>query len=149
MVEVILKVDVKDIGQAGDLVHVRSGHARNYLIPQGLALLATASARKRYEEQQSRLARNAVQARSDAEGLATELEGISLTFTAKAGEEGRLYGSVTTADIAEALAKEGHEVDRRIIQLEEPIKDLGVYAVPIRLHAEVEPEVKVWVVAEE
>ena len=92
---------------------------------------------------------DAVQARSDAEGFATQLEGLSLTFTAKAGEEGRLYGSVTAADIAEALAKEGHEVDRRIVQLEEPIKDLGVYAVPIRLHAEVEPEVKVWVVAEE
>jgi large subunit ribosomal protein L9 len=149
MVEVILKTDMKDLGQAGDLVHVKPGYARNYLIPNGLAFLATPGARKRYEEEQRRVVRTQERAKSDAQDLATELEGLSLTFTAKAGEEGRLYGSVTTADIAEALAKEGLDVDKRIIHLDEPIKELGVFAVPIRLHAEVEPEVKVWVVAEE
>jgi large subunit ribosomal protein L9 len=149
MVEVILKTDMKDLGQAGDLVHVKPGYARNYLIPKGLAFLATPGARKRYEEEQRRVARTLQQAKSEAQDLATELEGLSLTFTAKAGEEGRLYGSVTTADIAEALAKEGLDVDKRIIHLDEPIKELGVFAVPIRLHSEVEPEVKVWVVAEE
>jgi large subunit ribosomal protein L9 len=148
MVEVILKTDIRDLGQAGDLVHVKPGYARNYLIPQGYAFLATPGARKRYEDEQRSLARTQERAKSDAVELATELEGLSLTFTAKAGEEGRLYGSVTTADIAEALAKEGLDVDKRIIHLEEPIKELGVFAVPIRLHAEVEPEVKVWVVAE-
>ena len=149
MVEVVLKMDMKDLGRAGDLVQVKPGYARNYLIPQGLAFLATPGARTRYEEEQRRSVRTQERAKSDAEELATELDGRSLTFTAKAGEEGRLYGSVTTADIAEALAKEGLDVDRRIIHLDEPIRELGVYAVPIRLHAEVEPEVKVWVVAEE
>lgn len=149
MVEVILKTDIRNLGRAGDLVHVKPGYARNYLIPQGFAFPATPGARKRYEEEQHRLSRTQERAKSDAVELATELEGLSLTFTAKAGEEGRLYGSVTTADIAEALAKEGLDVDKRIIHLEEPIKELGVFAVPIRLHAEVEPEVKVWVVAEE
>ena len=149
MVEVILKTDMNDLGRAGDLVQVKPGYARNYLIPQGLAFLATPGARTRYEEGQRRLARTEERVKSDAQELATGLEGISLTFTAKAGEEGRLYGSVTTADIAEALAKEGLDVDRRIIHLDEPIKELGVYAVPIRLHEDVKPELRVWVVAEE
>jgi large subunit ribosomal protein L9 len=149
MVEVILKTDIRDLGQAGDLVDVKPGYARNYLIPQGFASLATPGARARYEEEQRHLARSEERAKSSAVELATELEGMSLTFTAKAGDEGRLYGSVTTTDIAEALAKKGLDVDKRIIHLEEPIKELGVFAVPIRLHAEVEPEVKVWVVAEE
>lgn len=149
MVEVILKTDMKDLGQAGDLVQVKPGYARNYLVPKGLAFLATAGARIRYEEEQRRAARTRERAKSEAQDLATELEGLSLTFTAKAGEEGRLYGSVTNADIAEALAREGLDVDKRIIHLDEPIKELGVFSVPIRLHSEVEPEVKVWVVAEE
>lgn len=149
MVDVILRQDVAELGEAGDLVSVKPGYARNYLIPQKLALPATEGARRRFEEERRQVARSAGREKSRAEELALELEGLSLTFSVKAGEEGRLYGSVTPADIAEELEKQGIEIDRRVIHLDEPIKELGVYRVPVRLHADVQPEVKVWVVSEE
>ncbi len=149
MVDVILRQDVADLGEAGDLVSVKPGYARNYLIPQKLALPATEGARRRFEEERRQATRSAGREKSRAEELALELEGLSLTFSVKAGEEGRLYGSVTPADIAEELEKQGIEIDRRVIHLDEPIKELGVYRVPVRLHADVQPEVKVWVVSEE
>lgn len=149
MTDVILRQNVENLGEAGELVAVKPGYARNYLIPQGLALPATEGNRRRFEEERRQAARSAVREREQADELAAEIEGHSLTFAVKAGEEGRLYGSVTAADIAEALLAEGLSVDRRLIELEEPIKELGVYRVPVRLHAEVRPEVKIWVVAEE
>ena len=149
MVEVILKKDVVDLGHAGELVNVRPGYARNYLIPQGLALLATEGNRRRFEEERRQIEQSAEREREAARALAERIEEQSLTFNVRAGDEGRLFGSVTSADIAERLEEAGFAVDRRLIRLEEPIKELGVYDVPVRLHADVQPEVKVWVVAEE
>ncbi len=149
MVEVILRKDVVDLGRAGEMVQVRPGYARNYLIPQRIALLATEGNRRRFEEERRQVEQSAERDREQATELAGELEGQSVTFTRRAGEEGRLFGSVTAADIADELEREGVSVDRHLIRLEDPIKDLGVYDVSIRLHAEVEPVLKVWVVAEE
>jgi len=149
MVEVILKKDVVDLGNAGELVHVKPGYARNYLIPQGLALLATEGNRRRFEEERRQIEQSAARERESARTLAVKIEEQSLTFRVRAGEEGKLFGSVTAADIAEQLADAGIEIDRRVVRLDEPIKELGVYDVPVRLHSEVEPHVKVWVVAEE
>ncbi len=149
MVEVILRTDVEDLGRAGELVDVKPGYARNYLIPRGLAHPATEGYRRRYEEEQRQSTRAAGRQMEWAEELAKELEGRSLTFSVRAGDEGRLFGSVTSADIAEALAREGLDLDRRTIELDEPIKELGVYRVQIHLHADVHPEVRVWVVAQE
>ncbi len=131
------------------MVQVRPGYARNFLIPQGIALLATEGNRRRFEEERRQVEQSAEREREHAAALAGELEGQSLTFTVRAGEEGRLFGSVTAADIAEALGEAGHEVDRRLIRLDDPIKELGVYDVAVRLHTDVEPQLKVWVVAEE
>jgi len=149
MVEVILRKDVADLGRAGELVQVRPGYARNYLIPQGMGLLATASNRRRFEEERRQVEQSAVRERDEAAEVATTLEGQAVTLKVRAGEAGKLFGSVTAADIAEALEKDGHVVDKRLIRLDDPIKELGVYDVPIRLHADVEPALKVWVVAEE
>lgn len=149
MVQIILRRDVENLGEAGDVVDVKPGYARNFLIPRGLALRATEGNLRRLEEERRHAVRAARREKERAEELATELEGRSVTFTVLAGEEGKLFGSVTTADIAEALAEEGLEIDRRTLRLEEPIKQLGVYRVPVDLHADVRPEIKVWVVAEE
>ncbi len=149
MVEVILRKDIADLGRAGEIVQVKPGYARNYLIPQGMALLATEGNRRRFEEERRQVEQSAERERATARELASAIEGQSLTFKVRAGEEGKLFGSVTAADIAEALGREGVAIDRRVIRLDDPIKALGVYNVPVRLHADVEPELKVWVVAEE
>jgi len=149
MTEIILQEDVENLGAAGDVVDVKPGYARNFLIPRGLARRATEGNLKRIEEERRRREKAASREREAAEDLAGKLEGLSLSFSVRAGEEGRLFGSVTTSDIAEGLAEQGLDVDRRILQLEEPIKELGVYRVSVDLHAEVRPELKIWVVAEE
>lgn len=149
MVEVILRKDVADLGRAGEMVTVRPGYARNYLIPQGIGLLATEGNRKRFEEERRQIEQSAEREREQATELAGKLEGQSVTLKRRAGEEGKLFGSVTASDIADELEASEVEVDRRLIRLEEPIKELGVFDVPIRLHADVEPTIKVWVVAEE
>ncbi len=128
---------------------MRPGYARNYLIPRSIALLATEGNRRRFEEERRQIEQSAEREREQATALAGELVGQSVTFTRRAGEGGRLFGSVTAADICEELEKEGIAVDRRLIRLDDPIKELGVYDVPVRLHADVEPELKIWVVAEE
>ena len=149
MVEVILRKDIADLGQAGEMVNVRPGYARNYLIPQGIALAATEGNRRRFEEERRQIEQSAAREREAARELAAELEGLSLTFQRRAGEGGRLFGSVTAVDIAEALEASDVRLDRRVIVLDEPIKNLGVYDVALRIHADVEPALKVWVVAEE
>lgn len=149
MTQVILRTDVADLGRAGDVVDVKPGYARNYLIPQGLAYSASEGNVRRLESERLQAQLSIERQQERAEGLAAELEGRSVSFKVKAGEEGRLFGSVTSVDIAEQLAKEGVTIDRRDIILEEPIKELGVFRVPVRLHAEVRPELTVWVVAEE
>ena len=149
MVEVILREDVENLGSVGDVVDVKPGFARNYLVPRGKAYEATAGNKRRLNEDRQRLERVAERARTDAEKLAAELEGRSVTFAVRSGEGGRLFGSVTNADIADKLADEGVTIDRHAIRLEEPLKQLGAYTVAIHLHSEVRPEIKVWVVSEE
>jgi large subunit ribosomal protein L9 len=149
MTRVILRTDVVDLGRAGEVVDVKPGYARNYLIPQGLAYSASEANVRRLEAEREQAELSMERQKDKAEGLAAQLEGRSVSFKVKAGEEGRLFGSVTTVDIAEQLAAEGVTIDRRDIILEEPIKELGVFRVPVRRHAEVRPELTVWVVAEE
>jgi large subunit ribosomal protein L9 len=148
MIEVILREDVKSLGRAGELVRVKPGYARNYLLPQGLAYEATEGNKKRIAaETRARATRNQAE-RAEAERVAAALSGVSLTLAGKAGEEGKLFGSITAQDIADALAREGHQVDRRRIDLEHPIKSLGHHTVAVRVHPEVQAELRVAVVAE-
>jgi large subunit ribosomal protein L9 len=148
MIEVILREDVKSLGKAGEMVRVKPGYARNFLLPQGLAFEATEGNKKRIAaETRARGVRNDAE-RTEAERFAATLGGVTLTLTGKAGEEGKLFGSITTQDIAEGLAAQGHQVDKRRIELEHPIKTLGHHTVRVRLHPEVHAEVRVSVVAE-
>ena len=144
--EVILRQAVDNLGHTGDIVKVSAGYARNYLLPRGLAYEATPGNRKRLEKERSRLEAAEAERRGSAEQLAQRLEEVSLTFSARVGEEGKLFGSVTAADIAHQLESQGFQIERRQIDLHEPIKTLGVFRVPIRLHAEVKPEIRVWVI---
>lgn len=147
--QVILRDRLENLGNAGDVVSVKPGYARNYLIPKGLAYEATDANLKRMEREKVSLQKAAAEQLGAAQKRAGELENVSITFNARAGDEGKLFGSITTADIAEKLAEQGIEVDRRQILLDEPIKALGVFPVAIRLHADVKPEIKVWVIKEE
>lgn len=147
--QVILRERLENLGEAGAVVEVKPGYARNYLIPQGLAYEASEANVRRIEAERAKAQRRATDQLSAARERAGSIEGISLTFNARAAQEGRLFGSITAGDIAERLAEQGVEVDRRQIELDEPIKALGVFSVPIRLHADVRPEIKVWVIKEE
>ena len=147
--QVILRDRLENLGGAGDVVNVKPGYARNYLIPQGLAFPATDANVKRIEREKAQVAKRANEELQSARQRAATFEGVSVTFTARAGEEGKLFGSITNSDIAEKLAEQGIEIDRKQIQLDEPIKALGVFSVPVRLHAEVRPELKVWVIKED
>jgi large subunit ribosomal protein L9 len=148
MMEVILREDVKSLGKAGEMVRVKPGYARNYLLPHGLAFEATEGNKKRIAaETRARGVRHQAE-RAEAERAAAELSAVTVTLTGKAGEEGKLFGSITAQDIAAALAAQGHQVDRRRIELEHPIKTLGQHTVGVRMHAEVHAEVRVSVVAE-
>ena len=147
--QVILMKEMENLGDVGDVVDVKPGYARNYLVPRGFAIRATKSNLARIEEEREHLVAAAEREIEKASELASEIEGQSLNFPVRAGEEGKLFGSVSSSDIADALADKGIEIDRRTVQLAEPIKQLGTYKVPIRLSAEVQPEVTVWVVAEE
>ncbi len=147
-VEVILRDDVKSLGKAGDLVRVKPGYARNFLLPQGLAYEATEGNKKRIAAEQRARSVKLAADRQGAETLAQQLAGVELKLSGKAGEEGRLFGSVTSQDIAQALAKHGIEVDRRRIDVDPPIKTLGAHTVTVRLHPEVHAPVRVNVVAE-
>lgn len=146
--DVILRQDVEKLGRAGDLVTVKDGYARNYLLPHGLAYLATEGNRRRLEAEARMKAKQAGAQLESARESASRLEAVSLTFAMKAGEGDKLFGSVTAADVAERLHAEGFTVDKKVVELHEPIKALGVYKVPIRLHHDVKPEVRVWVVKE-
>ncbi|HET6777289.1 MAG TPA: 50S ribosomal protein L9 [Gemmatimonadales bacterium] len=148
MIEVILREDIKTLGRAGEMVRVKPGYARNYLLPQGLAYEATEGNKKRIAaETRVRTARNQAE-RDQAEREAATLRDVTVSLTSKAGEEGKLFGSITSQDITEALARQGHTVDRRRIELEHPIKTTGVHTVTVRLHPEVHAELRVSVVPE-
>jgi large subunit ribosomal protein L9 len=127
-------------------VKVKNGYARNYLLPHNLAYEATPGNLKRIQQERARLEAAESQRRDSAQEVATKLEQVSLTFSARVGEEGKLFGSVTASDIAQQLEQQGFHVEKRQIDLHEPIKSLGVYRVPIRLHADVKPEIRVWVI---
>jgi large subunit ribosomal protein L9 len=144
--EIILRQAVENLGSPGDVVKVKSGYARNYLLPHGLAYEATPGNLKRIQQERDRLDAAENERRTAARTQAERLEQVSLTFSARVGEEGKLFGSVTTADIAQQLEAQGFHIEKRQIDLHEPIKALGVYRVPIRLHADVKPEVRVWVI---
>jgi large subunit ribosomal protein L9 len=148
MTDVILREDVKSLGKAGELVRVKPGYARNFLLPRGLAFEATEGNKKRIAaETRARGARDQAE-RTEAERFAATLGAVALTLKGKAGEEGKLFGSITAQDIADALASQGHQVDKRRIELEHPIKTVGHHTVAVRLHSEVHAEVRVSVVAE-
>jgi len=146
--DVILREDVEKLGAAGDMVTVKDGFARNYLLPRGLAYPATAGNKRRLEAEQKSRLRRADAEIARASDVAAKLEAVSLSFAMKAGEGDKLFGSVTAHDIAERLNAEGFALDRKAVELHEPIKALGVYKVPVRLHPEVKPEIRVWVVKE-
>ncbi|MDH4142684.1 MAG: 50S ribosomal protein L9 [Actinomycetota bacterium] len=146
MMEVILRQDIDDLGKAGSIVKVKDGYGRNFLLPRGLAYQATAGNKRRVEAEARQRGEMLSREKDDAEAFAARLAAADLTFQAQAGEGDKLFGSITSADIAAKLAELGHVVDKRIIDLPEPLKMVGVYKVPIRLHAEVRPEVRVWVV---
>jgi large subunit ribosomal protein L9 len=151
-VKVILRQDVEKLGEAGEIVAVKPGFARNYLLPRGFAFEATAANMRALEDERSKADAKTKRDFLEARRRASQLEGVSLTFHARAGEESKLFGSITSGDIADRLNSEqglDFEVDRRAIELEEPIKALGVFSVAIRLHTDVKPEIKVWVIKAE
>lgn len=147
--EVILRADVDKLGHRGDIVKVAPGFARNYLIPRRLAVMASDANRKIVEQERQAHLRKEAKLAADASDLAKLMAGVSVTIHAKAGEQDQLFGSVTAQDIATALEKQGYTIDRRKIHLEDPIKQLGEYKVPIRLHREVTAEIGVVVAKEE
>jgi large subunit ribosomal protein L9 len=144
--EVILRQAVESLGKPGDVVKVSNGYARNYLLPHGVAFEATPGNLKRIQLERDRLDAAENERRTAAQGLAEKLEQVQLTFSARVGEEGKLFGSVTSADVAQQLEAQGFHIEKRQIDLHEPIKALGVYRIPIRLHADVKPEIRVWVI---
>lgn len=144
--KVILKQKFESLGDVGEIVQVKDGYARNYLIPKGIALEASPQNLKIIEQEKKRLEAIENRIRREAEQLAEKLNTVSVTAEVQVGEEDRVFGAVTSQDIAELLAAKGFEIDRRKILLEEPLKALGVYEVPIKLHPEVEAKIKVWVV---
>ena len=146
--ELILRQDVPNLGHRGDVVRVSSGYSRNFLLPRKLALPLTAGNRKVAEQEKAAAVRREASEQSDAERLAAMISQAVVTIPRKAGETGTLFGSVTSLDVADALHKLGFQIDRRKIVLEEPIKQLGEYPVPVRLHREVTASVNVHVVAE-
>lgn len=146
--DVILRQDVENLGRTGELVSVKDGYGRNFLLPRGLAYLASESNRKRIEAEAKQRVKKAGAQLESARELAERLEAVSLTFAMKAGEGDKLFGSVTAADVADRLLAEGFPVDKKAVELAEPIKALGVFKVPVRLHHEIKPEVRVWVVKE-
>lgn len=146
--KVILLRDVESLGSAGEVVQVKSGFARNFLIPQRQALVASDTNVAQFESKRKQHAAVSERERRAAEAVAKQLEADSITAQVRVGEEDRLFGSVTVQNIADLLAEKDYDIDRRAIQLEEPIRALGVYTIDVRLHADVTAKVKLWVVKE-
>lgn len=144
--EVILQYDVPQLGKAGDVVKVREGYARNFLLPQKKALVADPKNMKKLEHQRRVVVAKQTKVKKEAEVLATKISALSITISREAGEEDKIFGSVTVKDVADALRGEGVVIDRHMISLAQPIKQLGIFDVPLKLHHEVTTTVKVWVV---
>lgn len=141
--EVILKEDVAKLGSRGDVVKVAEGYGRNYLLPRKLAIQATAGNKKVIEQMKAAAVRRSAKEKAQAEELAKQFEGVSVSFLRRAGEHDQLFGSVTSSDVADALEKKGFNIDRRKIQLHEPLRTLGEFTVPIKLHKDVTAHLKV------
>jgi large subunit ribosomal protein L9 len=146
--KVLLREDVDDLGARGEIVRVRAGYARNYLLPRNLAVEATAGNVKGIEAERAALLKKEAKERSTAEAQSQQMSSLVLEFKRKAGEQGALYGSVTSMDLAEGLKEKGYEIDRHRIHLREPLKRLGDFVVPVRLHRDVTIDLKVKVLAE-
>lgn len=146
--KVLLREDVDDLGARGEIVRVRAGYARNYLLPRNLAVEATAGNVKGIEQERAALLKKEAKERATAEGQSQQMGTLVLEFKRKAGEQGALYGSVTSMDVAEALKERGYEIDRHRIHLREPLKRLGEFTVPVRLHREVTVDLQVKVAPE-
>ncbi|MFQ3573869.1 MAG: 50S ribosomal protein L9 [Thermodesulfovibrionales bacterium] len=147
--QVILKEDVRNLGKAGEIVNVKDGYGRNFLLPRGLAIDATAKNIRQLEHQKNVIIQRAKKLANDAKSLADRISQVSVTIYAKAGEEDRLFGSVTSNDISEALKQQGLDIDKKKIIIEEPIKRLGEHSVKIKLHPEISATLKVFVNKEE
>ena len=141
--EVILKEDVPKLGSRGDVIKVAEGFGRNYLLPRKLAIEASAGNKKVIEQMKAAALRRSTKEKAQAEELAKQFDGLSVSFARKSGERDQLFGSVTSGDVAEALTKKGFDLDRRKIQLHEPLKTLGEFTVPIKLHRDVTTHLKV------
>jgi large subunit ribosomal protein L9 len=147
--EVILREDIDNLGSRGQVVKVAPGYARNFLLPKRLAVAATEANKKIVEQERQAHLRKEAKAKGEAEDLGKLMSNVTITIAQKAGENDQLFGSVTSKDIADALAAKNYTIDRRRIQLDEPIKQLGEYKVPVRLHKEVTVEITVTVAKEE
>jgi large subunit ribosomal protein L9 len=147
--EVILKEDVNNLGHRGDVVKVAEGYGRNFLLPKKLAMEANAANKTVIQQMKNSAVRKSAQEKTQAEALVAQLDAIALEFTRKTGENDHLFGSVTSSDIAQQLEEKGFAIDRRKIHLDEPLKSLGDFLVPVRLHREVTAHVKVVIAAEE
>ena len=147
--EVLLKKEVKNLGKQGDIVKVKNGFGRNYLFPKGLAAPATAKNLKVLEQEKLTESKRLEKVKKSAEEVAERLKKISCTIVRHAGEEDKLFGSVTSMDIGDSLRNEGFEIDKKDVLLDEPIKKLGIYQIPVKVHPEITVEVKVWVVKDE
>jgi len=148
-VQLILREDVHRLGEAGDLVSVKPGYARNYLVPQGKAILATVGRVKELDHQKRVISERLAKELADLEAVKQRMASVVLEFNAQAGDEGKLFGSITAQQIGEQLAEKGFEIDRRKIELDEPIKALGEHEVPVKLRSEMVAHVKVVVTAAE
>ncbi len=146
--KVILRKNFSQLGKIGDVVDVKDGYARNFLIPRQIAYLATEGNIKALEEEKKVVAKKEAANLDNARNLAAELEKISITIPVKVGEEEKIFGSVTTQMIADAIKEKGFEIDKRKIEISEPIKALGIYTVNVKLHSDVNASVKTWVVRE-
>jgi large subunit ribosomal protein L9 len=147
--EVILKEDVNNLGHRGDVVKVADGYGRNYLLPKKLAMEATAANKAVIEQMKSSAIRRSAKEKSEAEALVVQLNAVALVFERKVGENDHLFGSVTSADIAQQLESKGFNIDRRKVQLEEPLKQVGEFHIPVKLHREVTAHVSVTVKGDE
>lgn len=145
---IILTETVDNLGNAGDLLKVKDGFARNFLIPRGLAILATTQNIKTLDHEKRLVQDRLNKTRREAQALASRIESVSCTVTKPVGEEEKLFGAVTSADIQTSLKNEGFDIDRKKIKLDEPIKSLGIFTVPVKVYAEVTANLKVWVVKE-
>lgn len=146
--EVILKEDIQSLGYKDDVVNVRKGYARNFLIPQGKAVIATESAKKVLAENQKQRAHKLAQIKADAQALAEKMEGVTLTIGAKTSSTGTIFGSVTNIQVADALKEKGFEVDRKLIVIKDQVKEVGNYNAVVRLHKDVSVDIPFEVVAE-